>query len=92
MPVATAEVKNDGKIGQFYADERDRSNCLPTPEVKAVFEKWYKKPYIVVSKRECFDCHNNCPYIGNKTVWPCLEDITVDYAWKIIEKMVEDNR
>lgn len=42
VPVATAEVKNDGKIGQFYADERDRSNCLPTPEVRAAFEKWYK--------------------------------------------------
>lgn len=42
VPIATAEVKNDGKIGQFYADERDRSNCLPSPEVKAVFERWYK--------------------------------------------------
>ena len=39
-PVATAEVKNDGKLGQFYADELDRSNCLPAPEVRAAFEKW----------------------------------------------------
>lgn len=40
--IATAEVKPDKTIGQFYADERDRENCLPTAEVKAAFEKWLK--------------------------------------------------
>lgn len=38
--IATAEVKPDKTIGQFYADERDRENCLPTEEVKEAFNKW----------------------------------------------------
>ena len=40
IPQATAEIRPDGSIGQFYADERDRSNCLPSPEIKAAFNKW----------------------------------------------------
>ena len=40
IPQATAEVRPDGSIGQFYADERDRNNCLPSPEIKAAFNKW----------------------------------------------------
>ena len=40
VPQATAQVMPDGKINQFYADERDRSNCLPSPEIKAAFDKW----------------------------------------------------
>lgn len=40
VPIATAQIYADGKVGQFYADERDRQNCLPTAEVKAAFEKW----------------------------------------------------
>lgn len=44
---ATAEISNDGKrIIQFYADEFDRNNCLPSEEIKAAFQKWLnlKKP------------------------------------------------
>ena len=41
-PVATAEVLNDGTLGQFYADELDRKDCLPSDEVRAVLEKWLK--------------------------------------------------
>lgn len=40
IPIATAEVRNDGTVGQFYADERDRDNCLPSEEVKCAFNKW----------------------------------------------------
>lgn len=52
----------------------------------------YKKPYIIVDKMKCFNCQNNCTKInsGDK-VWPCLNNITVDYAWKIINKMIEDS-
>ena len=39
-PIATAQVNKDDSIGQFYADELDRSNCLPTDEVRAVMNKW----------------------------------------------------
>ena len=39
-PVATAQVFPDGRIGQFYADEIDRSNCAPSEEVRAAFNKW----------------------------------------------------
>lgn len=41
-PIATCEVTNllEKKIGQFYADEHDRSNCLPTPEVRNVMLKY----------------------------------------------------
>lgn len=39
-PVATAEIMPNGKTNQFYANEHDRENCLPAPDVKAAFEKW----------------------------------------------------
>lgn len=41
-PVATAEIFNNGSVGQFYANELDRNNCLPAPEVKKAFEDWKK--------------------------------------------------
>ena len=41
-PIATCEVINllEKKIGQFYADEHDRANCLPTPEVRNAMLKY----------------------------------------------------
>ena len=39
-PIATAQILARNKIGQFYADELDRKNCLPTDEVRAVVNKW----------------------------------------------------
>lgn len=39
-PVATAQIYTDGTIGQFYANEIDRDNCLPSDEVREVFNKW----------------------------------------------------
>ena len=39
-PIATAELKSGNKIGQFYANELDRDNCLPTGEVREVMNKW----------------------------------------------------
>ena len=40
VPVATCQLLKGNKIGQFYADELDRDNCLPTEEVKAAMDKW----------------------------------------------------
>lgn len=39
-PVATCQLLKGDKIGQFYADELDRDNCLPTDEVREVMNKW----------------------------------------------------
>ena len=41
-PIATCEVTDllEKKIGQFYADEFDRSNCLPTQEVRNAMLKY----------------------------------------------------
>lgn len=43
IPIATAQVYEGGRIGQFYADEMDHANCLPSLEVKKAFEKWLKQ-------------------------------------------------
>lgn len=42
IPIATCEVTNllEKKIGQFYANEDDRSNCMPTPEVRNAMFKY----------------------------------------------------
>lgn len=39
-PVATAQILPNLTIGQFYADERDRNNCLPSSEVRTVMNDW----------------------------------------------------
>ncbi len=39
-PVATAEVFYNGKVGQFYCDERDRSKCEATPDLRAALDIW----------------------------------------------------
>lgn len=41
-PVATVEIKPGKQLGQFYANELDRDNCLPSEEVKNVFNKWFE--------------------------------------------------
>ena len=41
-PYATCEVTDvkNGKISQFYCNESDRTNCLPTPEVRNAMFKY----------------------------------------------------
>lgn len=40
---------------------------------------------------KCFNCQNRCKYLTSKNEnWPCLEKITVEHAWKVIEKMIDD--
>lgn len=51
----------------------------------------YKKPYIITDKRECFNCNSDCKYLKqNQEKWPCLEAVTVDYAWEIVKQMIDD--
>jgi ADP-heptose:LPS heptosyltransferase len=51
----------------------------------------YKKPYVITDKRDCFNCFSNCPYLKKGAEkYPCLESVTVDYAWNIIEKMIDE--
>ena len=38
-PNATAEIKRDGTIGQFYADERSK-NIFPSEVVKKIMNEW----------------------------------------------------
>lgn len=52
----------------------------------------FKQPCIIVHQMDCFNCGNRCPYLkSGDTNWPCLEKITVDYAWAKIEKLIADN-
>ena len=53
----------------------------------------YKKPYIVTKKMECFDCDNKCCKLKSEDrLWPCLEAVTIEDAWKIINKMIDETR
>ena len=57
--------------------------------VKYEFKNNKFRPYIITNKMECFNCYNNChKLVNNKKVWPCLDNVTVDYAWNIIEDMI----
>ena len=49
-----------------------------------------KNSYVVCGKGKCKNCYDNCPYRKNiNDIYPCLEEITVDDAWKDINKMIE---
>lgn len=39
-PLYTAEVFYDGKIGQFYGDERDRSKCSAPEDIRLILNKY----------------------------------------------------
>lgn len=53
----------------------------------------YKKPYVIVNKMDCFNCDNKCKKLKSKdATWPCLNAVTTEYAWKIIDKMIEENK
>lgn len=51
----------------------------------------YKRPFIVTSDRNCFNCDNKCKYLkSNDKVWPCLNDVTIETAWETVERMIEE--
>lgn len=55
------------------------------------YEK-YKKPCVIVKNKKCKNCSNRCPYLKNDDkTWPCLNEITIDYAWERIEKLIDEN-
>ena len=59
--------------------------------MKYEFENNYKKPYVVIEKQQCFNCENRCKYTKEmNAIWPCLDKITVDQAWKVIENMIDN--
>lgn len=43
VPVATCQLLKGDKIGQFYSDELDRNDCLPSEDVKSVMNKWIER-------------------------------------------------
>lgn len=52
----------------------------------------FKKPYIIVNKRDCFNCNNKCDKLKKEDkIWPCLNEISIEDAWKVIDKMIDDN-
>lgn len=40
IPQATAQIMHDGKINQFYGNELNRNDCLPSGPVREAFNKW----------------------------------------------------
>lgn len=51
----------------------------------------YLKPYIVTSNLKCFNCDNKCKYLkSNDKLWPCLEKVTIQDAWKKINEMIDN--
>lgn len=54
-PVATAEVFYNGKIGQFYGDERDRKKCEASAELKEILNIWLSQ--VVLKKRRVSKSH-----------------------------------
>lgn len=46
-----------------------------------------EKPGIVCKKRECYNCNNMCKYTI-KEVYPCVEENTVEDAWKVVESLL----
>lgn len=51
------------------------------------------RPCMIVHKMKCFDCYNRCPNLTKDNYnWPCLQEITVDDAWKKIEEYIKEHR
>ena len=51
------------------------------------------EPCVVVKKRDCINCEMRCKYLTkNSKIWPCLDDVTTDYAWNLIKKYIEKNK
>ncbi len=52
----------------------------------------YRKPCIIVKNKKCKNCNNRCKYLKkDDNIWPCLNEISVSYAWGKIEKLIDQN-
>lgn len=49
----------------------------------------YKKPHLICYKMDCYNCNNFCEHTGFDR-FPCIENITVDYAWKEIYTTIKN--
>lgn len=47
-------------------------------------------PPLLITRQDksCFDCRNNCKYTSY-SVYPCIEDITVNDAWTLIQEYLK---
>lgn len=52
-PVATCQLYKDYSIGQFYANELDRQNCLPAEDVKNAMNIWIKQSKSIMKEICC---------------------------------------
>ena len=49
----------------------------------------YRKPYIAVKEKKCFNCNDNCPYFKKEDkVWICLNEITVNMVWNKVNELI----
>lgn len=53
-PVATCQLYKDYSIGQFYANELDRQNCLPAEDVKTAMNIWIKQSKSIIKEICCY--------------------------------------
>ena len=54
-------------------------------------EQGYKNPVLICKKMDCYDCNNYCKY-NNREIFPCIDNITKEMAWSIVEKMIDGGR
>lgn len=52
-PVATCQLYKDYSIGQFYANELDRQNCLPAEDIKNAMNIWIKQSKSIMKEICC---------------------------------------
>lgn len=51
----------------------------------------FKKPYIVVKRKKCFNCNEKCSFFNKEDKnWKCLDEITVEMVWQSIYKLLVD--
>lgn len=51
-------------------------------------EEGCKDPVLIHKKMKCFDCNNHCVHSGF-ACFPCIEQISQEDAWCVIERMIE---
>lgn len=50
----------------------------------------YKRPYVVAINTKCANCDNRCIKSNEvEKTWPCLDEITVETAWKQIRELLK---
>ena len=82
--IAVIEEVNCALIAGAYTYDRYALYDFPNKEK-------YRRPCVIVKNKKCKNCNNRCPYLSkNDTTWPCLNEITVNYAYKMIEELIDE--